>query len=80
MDKSISHVLQRQYGGQASAEIVIAWLNHTQNRHANTRVVKLIDLLRELVEIESPSDNKPAVDRIAAFLASKFKALGGRTH
>jgi len=52
MDKSISHVLQRQYGGQASAEIVIAWLNHTQNRHANTRVVKLIDLLRELDQAE----------------------------
>ena len=52
MDKSISHVLQRQYGGQASAEIVIAWLNHTQNRHANTRVVKLIDLLRELARFE----------------------------
>jgi glutamate carboxypeptidase len=38
-----------------------------------------VNTIRELVEIESPSDNKPAVDRIAAFLASKFEALGGRT-
>jgi glutamate carboxypeptidase len=39
----------------------------------------LLVTIRELVEIESPSDNKPAVDRIAAFLATKFEALGGRT-
>ena len=40
----------------------------------------MVDTIRELVEIESPSDSKPAVDRIAAFLARKFEALGGRTH
>ena len=37
-----------------------------------------METVRELVEIESPSDNKAAVDRIAAFLAPKFEALGGR--
>jgi len=40
---------------------------------------RIVDTIRELVEIESPSDNKPAVDRIAALLAPKFEALGGRT-
>jgi glutamate carboxypeptidase len=40
---------------------------------------EIVNTIRELVEIESPSDNKPAVDRIAAFLAQKFEALGGRT-
>src|SRR5580704_9263878 len=39
----------------------------------------MVETIRELVEIESPSDNKPAVDRIAAFLALKFEALGGHT-
>jgi glutamate carboxypeptidase len=39
---------------------------------------QIVEAIRELVEIESPSDNKQAVDRIAAFLASKFEALGGR--
>ena len=39
----------------------------------------MVQTIRELVEIESPSDSKPAVDRIAAFLAKKFEALGGRT-
>jgi glutamate carboxypeptidase len=40
---------------------------------------RIVHTIRELVEIESPSDNKQAVDRIAAFLAQKFQALGGRT-
>jgi glutamate carboxypeptidase len=39
----------------------------------------MVATIRDLVEIESPSDNKPAVDRIAVFLAPKFEALGGRT-
>jgi glutamate carboxypeptidase len=39
----------------------------------------IVNTIRELVEIESPSDSKQAVDRIAAFLAQKFEALGGRT-
>ena len=40
---------------------------------------RMVNTVRELVEIESPSDNKPAADRIAAFLAPKFEGLGGRT-
>jgi glutamate carboxypeptidase len=40
---------------------------------------RIVNTIREIVEIESPSDNKQAVDRIAAFLAHKFEALGGRT-
>ena len=40
---------------------------------------RIVSTIRELVEIESPSDNKPAIDRIAAFLAAKFEALDGRT-
>jgi len=39
----------------------------------------MVATIRQLVEIESPSDNKAAVDRMAAFLAPKFDALGGRT-
>jgi glutamate carboxypeptidase len=41
---------------------------------------QIVNAIRALVEIESPSDNKPAVDRIGAFLAPRFEALGGRTH
>ncbi|MGA8430661.1 MAG: M20 family metallopeptidase [Candidatus Sulfotelmatobacter sp.] len=34
--------------------------------------------IRELVEVESPSDNKQAVDRLGAILAEKFRAFGGK--
>jgi glutamate carboxypeptidase len=40
---------------------------------------KIVQTIRELTEIESPSDNKEAVDRIAKFLAGEFEASGGRT-
>ena len=37
----------------------------------------IVSTARELVEIESPSDNKAAVDRIAEAVAQKFSQLGG---
>lgn len=37
----------------------------------------MVATIRELVEIESPSDNKSAVDRLGEALAAKFAALGG---
>jgi glutamate carboxypeptidase len=42
------------------------------------RQESLVQTIREFVEIESPSDNKAAVDRMGAFLAGTFEALGGR--
>jgi len=39
---------------------------------------QLIELTRKLVEIESPSDEKAAVDRCVAFVADEVKAGGGR--
>ena len=54
-----------------------AWADRLRyfSEHQN----QIVQTIRELVEIESPSDNKPAADRIAAFLAKRFQALGGRT-
>src|SRR5260370_26488743 len=40
---------------------------------------EMVRTIRELVEIESPSDSKLATDRIGSFLAEKFEALGGVT-
>jgi glutamate carboxypeptidase len=39
---------------------------------------QMVDTIRRLVELESPSDNKQAVDRCSAFAAEEFAALGGR--
>lgn len=38
----------------------------------------MLELIQRMVEIESPSDNKAAVDRMGAFLAQEFQRLGGR--
>ena len=39
---------------------------------------EMLALLRKMVEIESPSDDKAAVDRMGAFLAEVFERLGGQ--
>ena len=43
-----------------------------------SRLHSLVQTIREFVEIESPSDNKAACDRISGILAEKFALLGGR--
>ena len=43
------------------------------------RQQEMVEAARELVEIESPSDNKPAGDLLGAFLAEKFRVMGGDT-
>jgi glutamate carboxypeptidase len=47
-------------------------------RYFEARRPALLQTIRELVEIESPSDNKPAADRMGAHLATKFQTRGGR--
>src|SRR5579862_1978048 len=47
-------------------------------RYFELRQQAMIDTIREFVEVESPSDNKVAGDRMGALLAAKFEALGGR--
>ncbi len=37
----------------------------------------IAETVRQLVEIESPSDSKQAVDRLGALLAGRFEGLGG---
>jgi len=54
-----------------------AWADRL--RYFSEQQNRMVETIRELVEIESPSHHKPAVDRIAAFLARKFEALAGRT-
>src|SRR5215469_16494530 len=38
----------------------------------------MVQTIRSFVEIESPSDDKPAADKMGAFLAGTFEAIGGR--
>jgi glutamate carboxypeptidase len=45
---------------------------------AQSRQQHVLNLLREMVEVESPSDNKAAVDRCVAFVAEQCRSRGGR--
>jgi glutamate carboxypeptidase len=42
-----------------------------------TRRGEIVRTIRELVDVESPSDNKPAADQLGAALSEKFRSLGG---
>jgi glutamate carboxypeptidase len=46
-------------------------------RHFEERKPQITETIRQLVEAESPSDNKGAVDRLGSLLAGRFEALGG---
>jgi glutamate carboxypeptidase len=47
-------------------------------RHFESRRDAIVDSIRDWVEVESPSDDKPACDRMGALLAARFAELGGR--
>jgi glutamate carboxypeptidase len=49
-----------------------------QLRYFKKHQSKIVETIRQLVEIESPSDVKQSVDRLGTVLASRFAELGGR--
>ncbi len=48
------------------------WLRYFSQQQA-----EMVALIRQLVELESPSNNKAAADRCAAFIAGEFRRRGG---
>jgi glutamate carboxypeptidase len=42
------------------------------------RQAEMLSILKQAVELESPSDNKPAVDRCGQYLGAEFERLGAR--
>jgi glutamate carboxypeptidase len=55
---------------KAEASALLSFLQ--QRRQA------MVETLRQMVELESPSDNKTAVDRLGEHLAQQFAAAGGQ--
>jgi glutamate carboxypeptidase len=49
----------------------------TRLRHFEGRQEQIIETIRQLVEVESPTENKAAVDRLGSLLAGRFEKLGG---
>jgi glutamate carboxypeptidase len=48
-------------------------------QHFQDQNQRMVDTVRQLVEMESPSDDKPAADRVASMLAGRFEGLGGHS-
>jgi glutamate carboxypeptidase len=67
---------------KAKSKNVVASLSPEAQRrlaYLEERLDAIVANIRELVEMESPSDDKAAVDRLADVVAGKFAALGGAT-
>lgn len=66
----------RKTGHRTQSESRLSWLDRLRDLEAKRE--EMVGAIRELVEIESPSDNKQAADRLGTFIASRFETLGGR--
>jgi glutamate carboxypeptidase len=51
--------------------------SQSRRQYFDERKAQILETIRQLVETESPSDNKPAVDRLGSLLAGRFEKLGG---
>jgi glutamate carboxypeptidase len=60
--------------GKTANQAILAYLDFCQQRQA-----EMLGLLQRMVEIESPSDNKVALDHMGEFLAREFQQAGGKT-
>src|SRR5262245_54262417 len=47
-------------------------------RHLREQLPEAVDLLEQMVSIESPSFDKPLVDRFTRFAGSHFQKIGGQ--
>jgi glutamate carboxypeptidase len=70
--KNIYH-LSANMTGKTNSQSALAYLAFCQKHEA-----EMLSLLRHMVEIESPSDDKAAVDQMGAFLAQAFERLDGK--
>lgn len=61
----------RKSAGASSSELQRRLMYFTE------RLDEMVAIISELVEIESPSDDKAAVDRISEIIAAKFTEIGG---
>ncbi|HEY7404364.1 MAG TPA: M20 family metallopeptidase [Candidatus Angelobacter sp.] len=60
--------------GKTANQSVLSFLDYCQQQQA-----EMLTLLERMVEIESPSDNKTALDHMGGFLAHVFEHWGGKT-
>ena len=71
--KQVKKVLKKPQPADPSRSAEIA----TQFRFFSERKDAICETIRQLVEIESPSENKQAVNQLVALLAGRFEKIGG---
>jgi glutamate carboxypeptidase len=64
-------------GNQQTPRTAVPSETTNRLRFFTERKDTIAETIRQLVEIESPSDNKPAVDQLGALLAGRFEKIGG---
>jgi glutamate carboxypeptidase len=62
---------------EAQRRLAYSRLAYFRLAYFKERRDEIVSTIRDLVEIESPSDNKTAVDEVAEAIAHKFSQLGG---
>jgi glutamate carboxypeptidase len=75
-DYTLSHLPELR--GRDSAHIMPMPTPAEQLRYFRKQQTQMVETIQQLVEIESPSDVKAAVDRLGAVLASRFDDIGGQ--
>ena len=70
-------MLRKKSTSTTTSGPAIAW--HDRLQYFQAKRDAMVQTIRELVEIESPSDNKQAADHLGALLAEKFEAQGATT-
>ncbi|HZD93885.1 MAG TPA: hypothetical protein VE133_06495, partial [Candidatus Sulfotelmatobacter sp.] len=58
---------------KAASQSILTCLDFCRQHKA-----EMLALLQRMVELESPSDNKAALDRMGAFLGEEFEQLGAK--
>jgi glutamate carboxypeptidase len=78
MTKALNKI-QKKIPTKAQAPRAVPTESVNRLRFFVERLDAITETVRQLVEIESPSDNKAAVDRVGALLAGRFEGLGGHS-
>src|SRR5205807_1465430 len=71
--------MKKQKPTSQQTSVAAVQFTHVPVTYFQERQEAIVETIRQAVEIESPTDNKPAADRLGHWLASKFEALGGHS-
>ena len=70
-------MVKQKQAGKRAAPPAVRGVAADRLHYFEERRDEIVQTVRNLVEIESPSDNKQAVDRVGTLLAGRFEGLGG---